>query len=104
MLKKFILTAAAVISSGLPSFAQFITDQKFVQRQLTCKDVRQRTEPRGFRHGRNCVTCRRNADNHTSYVPEGTFRTKLYCVDLVVPYRHGSDYRHLPSWQIKKNN
>ena len=42
MLKKIILTAAAVVSSGLlPSFAQFITDQKFVQRQLTCKDVRQ---------------------------------------------------------------
>ena len=41
MLKKIILTAAAVVSLGLPSFAQFITDQEFVQRQLTCKDVRQ---------------------------------------------------------------
>ena len=42
MLEKIILAAAAVMSAGLlPSFAQFITDQEFVERQLTCKDVRQ---------------------------------------------------------------
>ena len=47
---------------------------------------------------RNRFSDCRNAYNHTSDVPEGTFRTELYRLDLVVSDRCRSDYGYLSSW------